>query len=88
MKDPAIIFKLDSGKLDIPPGLLLTPKLLENINKCRCCQGEYGHSETFVSINHEIYNLCNKCSKIICVKCPCKKTHAFDFLNHICNECN
>jgi len=87
MKDPAIVFKLDSGNFRLPPGLL-TPKILSNINRCRCCKGEYGPSETFVSLNYELYNLCNECSKIICVKCSDKATRAFDFLNHICSECN
>lgn len=88
MEDSAILFKLNSGKCAFPPGLLLTPKMMEKINRCRCCEGKNGPVVTFVSIDYEIYNLCDKCSKVICVKCTDKTTHAFDSLGHICNKCN
>lgn len=83
-KDPVILFKLDSCDLDSIRISLWTPDNFISLNRCRCCNGI---SETNVSVENEIFNLCRKCSKSICIMCPNRETRAFDKMKHICNDC-
>lgn len=85
-KDPAILFKLDSCDL-CPSTSLWTPDNFVSLNRCRCCKGKNGASETYVYVEYEIFNLCKTCSKSICIMCPNRKTNAFDKVKHVCNDC-
>lgn len=86
-KDPVILFKLDNCDLDSIGTNLWTPNNFISLNRCRCCKGKFGLSETYVYVEYEIFNLCKKCSKSICIMCPDRKTNAFDKVKHICNDC-